>query len=189
MEGVALMARETDSTLPACMMRGVSRALSLSVARLLLCASLACCGGGSDTPAVSVELVLGTGEANFEPFMPGDPLELYAGTQGGHHVWLSVRVEGLEPEGILFQLDVDPTPPAPPALTEVQLDFVPVAGQANTYELVGWPARVLAPECVVGHPVTLTVRLEDTQGRVAMAETQVTPTAPQNGFSKPCESP
>lgn len=167
----------------------VLRAPSLPVAHLFLCASLASCGGDGDTLAVPVELVLGTGEVSFEPFTPGDSLQLYPGTQGGHHVWLSVRVKGLEPEGILFQLDVDPTPPAPPALTEVQLDFVPVVGQDNTYEFIGWPAQVLEPECAVGHPVTLTVRLEDTQRRVAMAETEVTPTEPQNGFSKPCDRP
>src|SRR5262245_34719311 len=52
----------------------------------LMLAALAC--GGTPEPS-ELSVVLGTGQAMFEP-MEGEPeLTLVAGTQGGFHVWAS----------------------------------------------------------------------------------------------------
>lgn len=153
-------------------------------ALVLLC--LAGCGGadggGPDVPA---ELELGSGEASFEPASDGSELALYAGTQGGHHVWLSMRVRGLSGPDLQFTLDVVPSPPAPPAHTEVSLHFTEAA-EPGSYEYVGWPARVLMPECAVGQPVQLSVQLSDARGRSVEAQLEVIPGPPTHGFSVEC---
>lgn len=148
------------------------------------------CGDGSSGPSVEPRvLALGTGEVRFENIPADRHLPLHAGTQGGHHVWLSMRVEGLDPEQIVMTLDVVPEAPAPPAHTEVELTFEPAAGDPATIEFVGWPARVLSAECAVGKPVHLTVSLEDQSGRTAEAEMQVIADPPKTGFPAPCEAP
>lgn len=138
----------------------------------------------------SVEL--GTGETAFEPVMPAAHLAFHAGTQGGHHVWLSYRVFGLLPQGIRMELDVVPEPPARPAHTDVLLDLTQVPSEAakastpETYEFVGWPAQVLDPECAVGKSVTLTLKLTDTAGLSVEGSLEVIPDPPALGFAQDC---
>jgi hypothetical protein len=149
----------------------------------LLC--LAGCGDTRGSPDGLPELELGSGEATFEPASNGSELALYAGTQGGHHVWLSMRVRGLSGPDLQFSLDVVPSPPAPPAHTEVTLHFAD-APAGGPYEYVGWPARVLMPECAVGHPVQISVQLSDAQGKSVEAELEVIPGPPTHGFAVEC---
>lgn len=155
-----------------------------SIGCVALCWAAAC---GDESEAPPLELELGSGEVDFEPASDGDELQLYAGTQGGHHVWLSMRVRGVSGPDLLFSLDVVPSEPAPPAHTEVSLHFdaAPALGE-GWYQYVGWPARVLMPECAVGQPVQLAVTLRDAAGRSMQAELEVIPGAPQHPFSVPC---
>ncbi len=145
------------------------------------------CGGdpGGGRPARGM-LELGTGEVSFETVTPGQHLGLHAGTQGGHHVWLSMRVRGLAPDGIVFTLDTIPSDPAPVAHGELELDFEPVPGSSGLFEFVGWPARVLAAECAVDKPVTIKVKLEDVDGHVAEAELEIVADPPKTDFPNPC---
>jgi hypothetical protein len=136
------------------------------------------------------ELVLGTGEAGFEPAADGDTLTLYAGTQGGHHVWLSMRMRGFDPESVRMILDVIPEPPAPSARTEIPLQFTARSGELDDglpFEFVGWPARVLAPECAVDAPVLLRVQLLDEREHDLTRELRVVAGAPRLPFSSECE--
>ena len=72
----------------------MSRALAMG----LLGLALAGCGGG-DPAAGDLVVELGTGEVGFEPLADEQPVPLVAGPQGGHHVWLSLRAEGLAKGG------------------------------------------------------------------------------------------
>lgn len=154
------------------------------------------CGSEGTGDDEEVALVIGTGEAAFETLRSGDHLSLHAGTQGGHHVWLSVRARGLEPEGLRMLLDVIPTQPAPEAHSDVRIDFTRVtdatglsedAGAAGDWiEFVGWPAQVLAPECAADKPVRLELTLEDRHGRKAYASSEIVAEPPQAGFQAVC---
>ena len=137
---------------------------------------------------MELALALGSGESSFESVEPGQELTLYAGTQGGHHVWLSMRMAGLDPDSVRMVLDVVPELPAPPAHTEVELSFTerPEADDGLPFEFVGWPARVLAPECAVGKPVQLRVQLSDRAGHVVSAELEVIAGAPRLPFAVEC---
>jgi hypothetical protein len=165
---------------------------------LLTLLSLACaCGGreargptsrdaggdaSEETPAT---LELGSGETAFEPTLDEQHLKLYAGTQGGHHVWLSYRARGLLPEGVRMTLDVIPAPPARPAHSEVVLNLQPSVDD-DSFEFVGWPARVLDPECAVDGVVSIALTLTDTRGRQAQAAMNVIADPPDLGFPRAC---
>jgi hypothetical protein len=158
---------------------------SAAALRLLALAAVLSCGGDSQP----TELVLGTGEAGFEPAADGDTLTLYAGTQGGHHVWLSMRMRGFEPESVRMILDVIPELPAPPARTEIPLHFTARSGEIDDglpFEFTGWPARVLAPECAVDAPVLLRVQLLDARGHDLTRELRVVAGPPRLPFSSEC---
>jgi hypothetical protein len=137
----------------------------------------------AEQPA-SVEL--GTGEVEFEPVVPDQHLKLYAGTQGGHHVWLSYRTQGLEPKSIRMTLDVVPEANARMAHSEVELNLDSVEGDPEQSEFVGWPAQILDPECAVGSPVSIQLTLTDKRGKQASGEMRVIPDPPDTGFTRTC---
>jgi hypothetical protein len=184
----------------------LTRGRAFAFTLTLLCPLNACTPESETSPALEpepkpesepeLELALGSGEASFEPAQDGDRLPLYAGTQGGHHIWLSMRVRGFQSDDLRLILDVVPAEPAPPAHTDVQVHFSPVltavAGDSAiaagelTREFVGWPARVLAPECAVGKPVQLSVQLEDDQGHMIKGALEVIADPPALGFASAC---
>lgn len=147
-------------------------------------------GCGGDNAGEAPELRLGTGEASFESASSGETLTLYAGTQGGHHVWLSMRMRGFDPESLRMLLDVVPPEPLMSAHTDVSLHFTLRDDDSDDglpYEYAGWPARVLMPECAVGKEVLLRVTLRDGKGHEASEELTVIAGAPNFPFSSECE--
>lgn len=144
--------------------------------------------GCGDATGVPAELVLGGGESRFLPLMDGDGEPLVAGSQGGHHLWLSLRASGLEPDDVRMELDVTPPAPAPPAHSDVQISLTPSDDPALPLEFVGWPARVLMPECAVGEAVGFAVTLRDRRGRTASAAITLRAEPPQLPFARACGS-
>lgn len=63
------------------------------------------------------ELQLGTGQTDYSPLTDGQTLMLEQGPQGGHHVWIALRMKNLRQEGststITSTVEGDPTPIAP----------------------------------------------------------------------------
>lgn len=49
--------------------------------------------------ATSPVLELGTGETSFLPIADGQTLSLVTGPQGGHHLWISLRMKGIQQVG------------------------------------------------------------------------------------------
>lgn len=45
------------------------------------------------------ELVLGTGQTDYGPLADGQTLQLEKGPQGGHHIWMAVRMRNLKRSG------------------------------------------------------------------------------------------
>ncbi|MDB5212151.1 MAG: hypothetical protein JWO86_78, partial [Myxococcaceae bacterium] len=65
------------------------------------------------------EVVLGTGQTDFAPLTDGQTLMLERGPQGGHHIWIAVRMRNLRQSGspttLTAKLVDDPTSPIAPA--------------------------------------------------------------------------
>lgn len=65
------------------------------------------------------EVVVGTGQTDFAPLSDGQVLMLERGPQGGHHIWIAVRMRNLRQSGspttLTAKLVDDPTSPISPA--------------------------------------------------------------------------
>jgi hypothetical protein len=155
-------------------------------ARLLVCLALLSACSDAD-PDVTPVLELGTGEWTFEPLTPGQRVPLVAGTQGGHHVWLSMRAQGLSGDRLRMKLTLRSSGSSPVSGSDLELTFEP--GEDGWLEFEGWPAQLLAPWCGVELPLAIDVTLSDPAGHSAAASISVVPTAPASGFSQTCAMP
>lgn len=65
------------------------------------------------------EVILGDGQTDYSTLNDGDVLQLEKGPQGGHHIWVALRMKNLRQSGstthISSELEGDPTPVAPMA--------------------------------------------------------------------------
>lgn len=146
---------------------------------------LAGCIDGAPTQGT---LTLGTGEAAFEPLVDGQDVDLTAGAQGGHHLWLSMRTQGLNAGRCELHVRVwaeDDPEGAQDSWVGVRMSPAPDA-VPGTLEYVGWPGLIAHPECFVERPVHFMVELTDERGAHAMDEHVVTPHSPDLG---PCATP
>lgn len=117
---------------------------------------------------LSVEL--GTGEAAFETMVGEPTLPLVAGPQGGHHVWISLRVAGASSDRVDLTVDVIPldAATAPPAREPVRVQLE--RRESGDAELVGWPAELVDPGCAIGERVAVRASVRDVDGSDGMDE-------------------
>lgn len=135
----------------------------------VLALALIACG---PAPSGPLEVELGTGEVAFEGLEGGERLPLVAGPQGGHHVWVSFRAQGLESARAFLTIDAIPltsTEP-PPRRSPVR---VQMSRAGEGFEYVGWPAQLDDPGCLVGERVILRITLEDEGGRSGSDEREI----------------
>jgi hypothetical protein len=151
---------------------------------LALLAAAGC--GGQES---SARVVLGTGEARFEP-IEGEPvLSLVAGPQGGSHVWASLLAYGFDP-GPLSMVLTTSLPDVPdsrlvmgnPLTTREVIDEL--GEPAQTF--AGYPARVYQPRCAHGKRVRLEITLSDASGRQASDVRHCIADVPEAGRSASC---
>ena len=130
---------------------------------LLLLGLSACAAPGE------LALELGTGEIAFEPIEGEPTLPLVAGPQGGHHVWVSVVVVGASSERAELLVDVVPVDgPEPPRRAPVRVQLE--ASEGGDAEIVGWPAELADPGCMVGRRAIVRATLTDEDGAVGVDE-------------------
>jgi len=143
----------------------------LPVAALLVSgAALAlACGGGTDgNPAASeTSVVLGTGEAEFEP-MDGEPtLRLVQGAQGGFHVWASMLAYGFSSPQLdmLLTTSVDDEPDSR-LVMHARLTMRDVLDPSGNpaQSFAGFPAQVKGARCADGRRVGLELQLSEPGG-------------------------
>lgn len=157
---------------------------------LALCLLSACQPGGGETRSPEPQLVLGSGEWQWQDVEGGDGLTLARGTQGGYHIWLSMRTRGLSPDRVLMELELTPAG-GEAQFSRVRIDFDEPADDAafdeGFREFLGWPAQLLDPWCAVDQPLDVSVTLEDVQGATVHERMEVIPLAPAAGFPVDCE--
>ncbi len=151
---------------------------------LVLVGLAAGCSGGAAPGEGVVEL--GTGEWEFVPLADAQEVELVFGAQGGYHVWTSFRAEGLSAEDVMLEIETQAADGSTaPQTSRVPVDFDRTAD--GSIELVGWPAILADPGCVVDRMLHVQVRLTDRRGATATDERYVVPHAGITGPPPPCE--
>lgn len=150
------------------------RARSILSVVLVALATVVSVAGCADAPPVEdAALELGTGSWRFEPLEDGQEVELVRGAQGGWHVWISVRVKGMQGEPPPLRLTVQPADESRAAATsEVLLPFDPPRDD-GWRQLVGYTGVVNDPSCLVGELVRFTVEMPMADGEVMRAERDV----------------
>ncbi len=123
------------------------------------------CKGTGQAPQVDV----GSGQADYLPTKDGDVAQVEAGPQGGYHIWIALRMRGLNQSGSvttvtgsIASLGYDVAPFA------VVFTFEPSEGGAC--ELFGLRFRVDSPdhpvESLLGQDLRVDVSITDTDGTV-----------------------
>jgi hypothetical protein len=118
---------------------------------------------------------LGTGEWRFEALGDEQEVPLIAGSQGGFHVWTSIRTTGLDPERVAFRIETEPVDgsrPAEQSTVTIDLEENPDTG---TFDFVGWPAIFSEPGCMTERAVHLRIEVTDRDGVAAADERIVVP--------------
>jgi hypothetical protein len=118
-------------------------------------------------------VVLGTGEAEFEP-IDGEPrLRLVAGVQGGFHVWASFLAYGFASDRVDMLLEtMVEDDPAKSLVMRARLSLretLDADGQAAQF-FAGFPAQVYDARCAQDKRVSVTVTLTDASGASATDE-------------------
>jgi hypothetical protein len=158
-------------------------ALRIGSGFLLLGATLAAtalgCGSpsadGEDTgpPASDRSVVLGTGEAEFEPINGEPRLRLVAGVQGGFHVWASFLAYSFASDRLDMLLEtVVEDDPATRLMMRARLslrDALDSEGEPMQF-FAGFPAQVDNARCAQDKRVRVSVTLTDTSGASATDE-------------------
>lgn len=138
--------------------------------------------GGCDVRSTALDQVcdqvlsidVGTGEAAFVGLEDGDELPFYAGPQGGHHVFVSIRAVDLVPgTGSMTDPD-DPVVSVSLVASDNDLSTFEArrrvfADHDGSFELVG-QLVVLShptPPALDSHPATLTATVQDRCGNTA----------------------
>ncbi len=131
----------------------------LAWALLLLAAG---CGEPGDAGGGTAAVEVGTGEWEFVPLVDGEEVTLTAGSQGGFHVWTSVRSAGVSTGRVRMEITTTTEgSPFEPEHSDVMVDMTPADGMAA---FLGWPAQLLHPGCADGHIVHLEARVTDRAG-------------------------
>lgn len=140
---------------------------------LLALAALLSLAGCADAPAEEAAIEVGTGSWRFEPIEDGQEVALVRGAQGGWHIWISVRVRGIEGDAPPLTLSLQPADEsAPPIETDVQLRLDPPDAD-GWRQLVGYTGALPDPSCVVGELLRVRVSTPMGDGRVMASERDV----------------
>ncbi|WP_438034726.1 hypothetical protein [Sorangium sp. So ce204] len=121
------------------------------------------------------EIVMGQGESAFAPLEEGEVLPIEAGLQGGHHVWLALRVAGLRQMGLRLTVGGH--------FPELAFELVPFTalvalrrageGRCEIYGIRFRVDRGLPVESVRGQALDVEITLEDPNGDVATAAQRI----------------
>lgn len=119
---------------------------------------------------------LGTGSWRFEPIEDGAQLDMVHGAQGGWHVWLAFRVDGIDDEDLLFvttETQLGDESRAPHVTrTRVPFEAPDIEGHRV---FVGWTEILDDPSCMLGAPLRVKATLELPDGSTLTDERYITP--------------
>lgn len=142
---------------------------------LLLSATMLAWGCGETNPTVG-NVEVGTGEWQFESFEDGDALPLVRGSQGGHHVWISVRSDTMATGNATLSIETQLADDSgEPQRSQVPITLTPSLNGMFA-EYLGWPAVIARPGCFADKMLRVRVSLSDSNGVHAQVDRYLIPT-------------
>jgi hypothetical protein len=136
---------------------------------------LGCASSNVVPEPTEARLELGTGTARFVPITDGAELEMIHGAQGGWHVWVSVRAEGITQGTGTLEIEHGPADgSAPMQRTRVGVMFDPADAQGRRASL-GWTAIFDNPSCQQDRLYRIRVTLTTASGQRLSDERDVMP--------------
>lgn len=118
-------------------------------------------------------LEVGTGVTRFEPLSEGQSIPMIAGAQGGWHLWVAVRSQGLSASRLRLEVATAPVESGRPRQSSIHvLDLEPRDGW---HERAGITAVLSVPECFQDRSVSITAEAIDADRRAARGERVVVP--------------
>ncbi|WP_437648001.1 hypothetical protein [Sorangium sp. So ce362] len=121
------------------------------------------------------EIMIGQGESAFAPLEEGEVVPIEAGPQGGHHVWLALRVTGLRQMGSRLRVGG--------YFRELEFELRPFTAQVTLHRAAGDLCEIygirfqvdrgLMVDAVRGRALDVEIALEDPNGDRATAARRV----------------
>lgn len=144
--------------------------------RIALVLALAPLGGCEEPFTIDgpPELELGTGQYAFEPVVDGQDLTIFAGPQGGYHIWLGVRVVNMDPNRMHFETAMELVDGGQEIGFPLYFDATLFRGPSGDLEYAGFPGQ-LEPDEVVGRALRVTLLAEDRGERTAVDAMEIVP--------------
>ncbi len=140
---------------------------------LLVVAGLALGCGEVPPPAEEPALELGTGSWRFDALEDGQEVELVRGAQGGWHMWVSLRMRGVDMDRPPVELTVQPADESRPAdVTAIPVGFEEPNSE-GWRQLIGFTGIVEDPSCLVGELVRFRAEMTTPAGEVLVSERDV----------------
>jgi hypothetical protein len=155
------------------------RALALAAGALAV-ALVGGCASSAPIEPTEASLEVGTGTARFVPLADGDEVAMVRGAQGGWHLWISVRADGLDTGLGSLEIAHQPADESEPEqVSRVGVTFDPPDAEGRRSTL-GWQAILADPSCSVGRLHRVRVTVTTATGQQLSAEREVMPTAGDN---------
>jgi hypothetical protein len=124
-----------------------------------LCAVAACTSETAPSEAERA-VELGTGVSRFEPVVDGVEVPLIAGSQGGHHVWISIRAQRLDSNRASVRIASGPADESrEQVVTLVNGRFDPPDADGRR-AMIGWPEMLPDAGCLVGELLRVDVSVD-----------------------------
>ena len=137
---------------------------------------LGACAAPVDDVPHEASLELGTGSWRFESLADGQEVELVRGAQGGWHVWVSLRVRGVDAQNPRVTLVMQPADESrPPSEVELVANLDP-ADDEGYRDFIGFPRVLDDPSCLVGEMVRIEARIDMGAEGVMASDRYVVPT-------------
>ena len=144
------------------------------VVTLMMAVSLPTAQGCGAAPEPQATVEIGTGESQFETLADQQQVTMVHGVQGGYHVWMALKAQGLDPAKVWVDVDttVEGQKFSSRAITAME------RGQDGSATLVGHPVILDDPQGADGKDMNLHVRVTDQQGVAAESSVNIFPRMP-----------
>ncbi len=122
------------------------------------------------------EIILGNGQNDYLPLARGQTLKAQAGPQGGHHIWIALRMRNMKQSGSTTTLTAT-QPGSDVKVTPFSVVFTFQRDEGGFCKLYGLRFQLDANgvdyKQFLGKPLDVTATVKDTLGNVASATTRV----------------